>query len=304
MASSSDSSSDRFVRKISFKNENVAIEWKQFKDEFKIYRIAKGIDKLTEDEKIANMLMLMGPESVPIYEQFAFNDSTHKKTLETTTGFFDDYFEPVKNVIYERAVFNDMKQASGQSIHAFIVSVQAQAKLCDYGTMCDELVRDRIVVGVHDDKLRQYLYDVEDLTLTKCIQKAKQYVSHHEQAAKINQQLQEEGNIDIVNRGPARGKQTGANTRTSYGDKYGIYNKGQRQQDVKLKSRCRQCGKDYHRRGNCPALKSICHDCKQQGHWAKTLACKYRGKPLHEIEQLTYGTEEQLEGLFLGSDSD
>jgi len=45
----------------------------------------------------------------------------------------------------------------------------------------DQLVKNRIVVGVSNDKLREYLIDIKYLTLPKCILKAKQCVSHHSQ---------------------------------------------------------------------------------------------------------------------------
>ena len=43
---------------------------------------------------------------------------------------------------------------------------------------------DRIVTRVNGSKLREYLIDSKGLTLSKCIQKAKQHVSHHKQALK------------------------------------------------------------------------------------------------------------------------
>ena len=45
--------------------------------------------------------------------------------------------------------------------------------------MREEKVRNKIVVGVSDNKLREYFIDVEDLELARCIRKTKQYVSHH-----------------------------------------------------------------------------------------------------------------------------
>ena len=39
--------------------------------------------------------------------------------------------------------------------------------------------------GVNDEKLREYLIDVDNLTLASCIQKSKQYVSHHEHVKKM-----------------------------------------------------------------------------------------------------------------------
>ena len=119
-----------------------------------------------EDIKIANMLLLMGRDCVPIYDQFTFSTTveTQKKTLENVIKMFDDHFEPVKNIIYERVKFNNIKQESNQSIHQFIVAVQTQAGNCDYGEpIVNELIRDRIVVGVRDSSLRDYLIDIDDL---------------------------------------------------------------------------------------------------------------------------------------------
>ena len=72
--------------------------------------------------------------------------------------------------------------------------------VCDYGEMRDELVRDRIVVRVNDAKLREYLIDVDNLTLASCIQKSKQYVSHHEHARKMKASGNDE-NIEVLRKG-------------------------------------------------------------------------------------------------------
>ena len=69
---------------------------------------------------------------------------------------FDSYFEPVRNVIFERSLFNKLIQEESQSLDDFINAVQTQGDKCEYlPQMKDELIRDRIVVGVEDSKLRQ-----------------------------------------------------------------------------------------------------------------------------------------------------
>ena len=65
---------------------------------------------MREEEQIANLLVLMGPESVPIYSQFEFDEAvdTRKKTLRNVISMFDKHFEPVKNVIHGRVKFNSI----------------------------------------------------------------------------------------------------------------------------------------------------------------------------------------------------
>jgi len=111
-----------------------------------------------EEVQIANLLLLMGLDSVPIFEQFIFHgtEEDRAETLNNVISMFDRYFEPVKNIIYERVKFNGMCQES-KSLHQFITDLQSQADNCEYGAMRDQFVRDRIVVGVSNNKLREYL---------------------------------------------------------------------------------------------------------------------------------------------------
>ena len=287
-----ESKEDKFVQRLNFKGENLALDWKVFKAQFEVIKIAKKYSTMGAEEQIANLLLLMGSDSVPIYNQFTFHDTEvgRTKTLVNVIAMFDKHFEPVKNVIFQRVKFNSMKQGS-QSIHQFITQLQSQADNCDYGTMREEMIRDRIVVGVNDDKLRSYLIDVEDLDLNKCITKAKQYVSHHAQAYKLTNQEGNSDNLDFVRQ--SRGSKTSDDYKP---DRF----KSQRKQwpnAVKDTQKCEFCNKPIHPRDRCPARNSTCYLCKGRGHWARTKACRSTGKARAD----EVACEEDLEGLFLGT---
>ena len=57
------------------------------------------------------------------------------------------------NVIYERAKFNLRKQEEGETIAAFINDLYILVEHCEYGDLQDEMIRDRLVVGLRDSKL-------------------------------------------------------------------------------------------------------------------------------------------------------
>lgn len=297
MADSS-SNGNRFVKQLNLSDPNLSTSWKTFKAQFEIFQIAKKFDEMSEGEKIANLLLLMGSDCVPVYGQFTFHATNdgQTKTLTNVIGMFDRHFEPVKNVIYERVKFNSMCQ-DGKPLHQFITDLQQQARYCDYGDVKDDLIRDRIVVGVDDVKLREYLIDLDDLTLLRCIQKAKQYVSHHEQAAKMigvnedsvkvsSSRMQllseqkaatEEKTVDMV-----------ASTQSKPWAKFN-----------KQKQKCFYCNR--HHQGVCYARNSTCNACKKRGHWAGSRACKQgRTGEAHAVTS----DEFPLEGLFFGSESD
>lgn len=278
---------NRFVRRLNFTSSNLAADWKVFKAQFEVYKVAKKIAGMdTEEEKIANLMLLMGPECVPIFEQFTFHatEEGRTKTLTNVVAMFDGHFEPAKNVIFERVKFNSLRQG-GRPVHQFITELQRQAGYCEYGEMKDDLVRDRIVVGVDDSKLREYLIDLDELTLAKCIQKSKQYVSHHEQAAKLDS-----WNEDSVESLSSQRKSQVPTRRGESGRSVG--------QDAV--SKCFFCGRGHQ--GLCPARKSTCHICKRTGHWAGSRACKAKKRHMaHAVTEEECG--DMLDGLFLGDDS-
>ena len=72
-----------------------------------------------------------------------------------------------RNIIYERARFNLRKQEEGESAALFIQDLNALAEHCGYGDLRDEMIRDRLVVGIRDRKLLERLQLDDDLTLDK-----------------------------------------------------------------------------------------------------------------------------------------
>ena len=60
-----------------------------------------------------------------------------------------------QNVINERARFNLRKQEEGETVATFINNLYVLVEYCEYGVVQDEMVRDRLVVGLRDSKLSE-----------------------------------------------------------------------------------------------------------------------------------------------------
>ena len=84
------------------------------------------------------------------------------------------HFIQRRNVIFERAKFNSQRQEPGESVDAFITSLYALAEHCGYGELHDEMIRDRIVVGIINAKLSEKLQLDAELTLEKAVTQARQ----------------------------------------------------------------------------------------------------------------------------------
>ena len=77
-----------------------------------------------------------------------------RKYTDVKAGF-DAFFVPKKNVIYERAKFNQRVQLPGETVDSFITALYGLAEHCNYGQLQKELICDRLVVGLSNVIVRK-----------------------------------------------------------------------------------------------------------------------------------------------------
>ena len=98
----------------------------------------------------------MGEDAEDTLASTSISDADRKKYDEVIKKF-DDFFQVQKNVIFEQARFNRRCQAAGESAEQFITSLYTLAESCDYEELKDQMIHDRIVVGIHDQSLSEQL---------------------------------------------------------------------------------------------------------------------------------------------------
>ena len=67
------------------------------------------------------------------------------KQYDAVKNKFEDHFIAKRKVLYERAKFNVRIQNDGEPVESFITDLHCLAELCDFGTLKDQLIRDRII---------------------------------------------------------------------------------------------------------------------------------------------------------------
>lgn len=82
---------------------------------------------------------------------------------------FEGYFVPSQNVTFERYKFFTHDQRQGVPFDQYLAELHTLSKTCEFETLKDSLVRDRIVCGINDNGLRERLLREDKLTLDKCV---------------------------------------------------------------------------------------------------------------------------------------
>ena len=95
---------------------------------------ASGLKAKSEKTQVNTLLYLMGTEADGILYSFGLMDA-QKKEYATVVSSFKGYFVKKRNVIYERAKFNQRKQREGGSVDTFITAFHNLAEHCRYGEL-------------------------------------------------------------------------------------------------------------------------------------------------------------------------
>ncbi|UYV63312.1 K02A2.6-like [Cordylochernes scorpioides] len=232
-------------------------------------RIEDILDRLAQAKYVQNDILLSCKIASDQLENY-------DKVIEC----FESHFIPRRNIIYERARFNQRCQQEGEKVNEFITALHSLAEHCNFEMLHDELIRDRIVVGVRDRALSERMQLDTDLTLVKATLMAKQLESVKEQQSSLYQQ----DSVDQIKKMPNHIKETKRHEpkiRQFKSNQLGGSSHG-----------CTRCGNsNNHNWKNCPAMNSYCNKCMKKGHYAKVC----RSEAINEIKS---------EIAFLGSVED
>ena len=201
----------------------------------------------------------------------------------------DSHFVVRRNVIFERAKFNQRQQAVGETADSFITALYCLAEHCGYGELYSEMIHDRLVVGLRDKKLSEQLQMDPELTLEKAVTRVRQSELVKKQQDILRNNFKGEiacsevDNVHVRHKTFEKFKQ-----RSGKSPSHKIH-----QTTHNGQTQCKRCGREAHSMSQCPAREAVCNFCKKKGHYAKVC----RRKTVGEIK--TAG-ETQQDTAFLG----
>ena len=139
--------------------------WPAWVRRFDRFRVASGLSNRPTNDQISTMVCAMGDQAEDILNTLHVpGDASY--IYEQLKQTLDAYFGVRRNLVIERAKCNRRTQQPGESVDVFIQDLYRLAEHCDYGVLRirEQLIRDRIVVGVIDDALSYRLQAQADLT--------------------------------------------------------------------------------------------------------------------------------------------
>ena len=203
-----------------------------------------------------------------------------QRTVGSILTALETHCVPQKNTTYERYVFR-MTIQEDLSFDIFVTDLRRRAEYYDFRAIKDSLIRDQIVVGINDPKLRERLLCETDLTLEKAVKLCRITEQSKEQSKIFISPTTQTGNIDAVKKGEPL-----------------VDTVKSKNEDSCRIMKCKFCAMS-HDRGNSPAYGATCHKCNGRNHYAW---CCFKSKNgteerrVRHVEVEEHENNEVLEG--------
>jgi hypothetical protein len=254
------------------------------------------------DHQISMLLYCMGEHSEDIPSPASPILPTSQQQLWTRLQKFDSHFAVKRNLIFERAQFNRRQQEPREPADVFIAALHKLADACEFGALRDQLVCDRIVVGIRDVKLLERLQLDPDLTLEKAVTVVRQSeLVHSQQGILRSTTPPPDNNVNTIHK-VKRSLTSITSTKSAQSQSHFSSQQNRNKQLTKHRTTsnasatptqptCAWCGREKHSRQVCPAKQAVCKNCKKVGHYQ--IMCRSK-KAIHSVR-----AEIQAEALFL-----
>lgn len=157
------------LHSLEINDSNVAEKWSEWKEMWEHNSVASEVNKEEGDVQAAALLTAIGPEARKVFKTWNLS-ATERKDIKDVIERFDNYCNPRKNIPFERYLFNSRQQEPGESISfdRYVTALRQIADKCAFDAItAEDLLRDRIIFGIADNKVRERLLREPELNLAK-----------------------------------------------------------------------------------------------------------------------------------------
>ncbi|CAN7994119.1 unnamed protein product, partial [Ixodes pacificus] len=108
------------------------------------------------------------------------------------------YFIPRRNAVYERAMFNTRLQLETETVEEYVIALHGLATTCNYGPLKEELIRDKLIVGLRDSRTSEKLQLDPDLDLQRSIAAARLSEVIKKTQVELRPTKEKDANVDRI----------------------------------------------------------------------------------------------------------
>lgn len=191
------------------------------------------------------LLHYMGSETYNILADNVSPDEPENQTYQQIVDVLGNYYDPEPLEMVELWKFRSRTQMEGESIAEFITALQREAKYCKFGDYLQNALRNQLVFGLRNQRIRSRLIEEKALTFDKAKDISLAMEASGEGAEVLNRKLHELNLID----NSAHHQRSSTSKVTNNTNKT-----------------CYRCGSETHLANVCRHKDTVCGFCRKKGH--------------------------------------
>ena len=242
--------------------ENLHKKWLIWKEELDIYIVAAGVTDKKQQKAL--LLHLGGRELREIYKTLKEENDDYANICTK----LETYFQPRKNITYERFKFKQARQEKDENIPSYITRLKNLALHCEFANT-DEEVRDSVVATCNSNHLKKKYLSEKNLTLEKVLSMGKEYEAVLSQV----QEMESKNATDNI--------EDETVMKINKSGKYS-HKKNFKSHNNQSSKSCFKCGENFTsgHLSICPAKGRKCYNCGKFDHLSKV--CRSRKQSYHQ----------------------
>ena len=196
------------------------------------------------------LLSVIGADTYSLLRTLCAPTRPSEKTYKEITDLLTAHFSPKPSEVVSRYKFHTRIRQPGESVSSFMSELRKLADHCNFNNYLTDMLRDRLVCGIADERVQRLLLTEKELTLEKAYQ-----VCIAEETASKDSSILKGEHVNKVNvqRKHSHTKQTPPKVKPNHTPK----------------RYCYRCGEESHVANRCKYINTPCNYCKKIGHLAK-----------------------------------
>ena len=130
-------------------------EWPLYAERLEQYFAANGVDDA--DTQRALLLSVIGACTYRTLRSLVAPLKPKEKSADKILQTLTEHFDPKPSVIVQQFRFNSRSRQEGESVAKFTAELQRLSEHCEFGAVLSDMLRDRLVIGIMNDRIQQRL---------------------------------------------------------------------------------------------------------------------------------------------------
>ena len=149
--------------------QNAQESWQSYVERLQ-YFVANDVK--TADKQHAVLLSTVGGQTYQLIRNLLAPTKPTEVTFAEIVDAVQKHVQPRPSIIVERFNFHSRARRQGEDVSTYVAELRKLSEHCNFGTALNDMLRDRLVCGIADQRIQRRLLAEPDLTFAKALELA------------------------------------------------------------------------------------------------------------------------------------